>query len=74
MSSPSRQPNLFPDAPRRKRRTMMHVVDAGQWPDGRQIVRLTCSRCGHDTGWEEQRTVTQERRGRPCPVCNATGG
>jgi len=52
-------------APRRPRRVMMHVVDAGQG-----MVELQCAACGHNTGWVQSRTVTEERRGRPCPNCN----
>lgn len=52
----------------------MHVVDAG-YSDGRagfvgDCVQLECRRCGHNTGWIPMRTVTEEKRGRPCPQCN----
>ena len=67
-----RCPQLFtPDqAPRRPRRVMMHVIDAGSAPDGTDIVRLSCRICRHDTGWVVSRTVSEERLGRPCPNCN----
>lgn len=55
--------------PRVKR---MHVVDAGNYPDGRKCIHFVCRRCGHDTGWiVDEWTVSENRRGRPCPTCNA---
>jgi predicted RNA-binding Zn-ribbon protein involved in translation (DUF1610 family) len=43
----------------------MHVADAG---DG---IRFECPHCGHDTGWiADEWTVTENRRGLPCPECN----
>jgi hypothetical protein len=45
---------------------MMHVADAGIGH-----IRFSCSRCGHDTGWiEDRRTVSENRKGSPCPKCN----
>jgi hypothetical protein len=62
----SRTPDLFPDAPRRARRVMMHVIDAGS-----SLVRFACGRCRFETDWLPERTVTEDRRGWPCPRCNA---
>ncbi|HSV28619.1 MAG TPA: hypothetical protein VLL76_03645 [Candidatus Omnitrophota bacterium] len=60
--------DLFPDAPRRPRRVLMHVMDAGSG-----MIEFACRRCGHNTGWiRDDRTVTENRRGRPCPKCNAS--
>lgn len=61
------QTSLPLDMPRtRQRRIMMHVVDAG---DG---IQFRCNTCGHDTGWiVDEKTVTENRRGMPCPKCNA---
>lgn len=62
--------DLFPGAPRRPRRVMMHVADAGDGPSC-PMIRFECPRCGHDTDWiKDQWTVSENRRGRPCPVCN----
>lgn len=69
MTALRKQPDMFPDAPRRKRRVMMHVVDAGMCGDTR-IVVFECGGCGHRTKWTEARTVTEDKRGRPCPNCN----
>jgi hypothetical protein len=62
---------LFDTLPRtRKRRIMMHVVDAGS-----DMVQLKCRRCGHDTGWvAESEPWYLDKRGRPCPTCNAETG
>lgn len=66
----SRTLELFEKPPRRKRRVMMHVSDAGE-QDGRGcIVRYKCSRCPYETDWVEERTVTEARAGKPCPRCN----
>jgi len=52
-------------APRTKRNVLMHVVDAGS-----DMIHLKC-KCGHDTGWiKETLTVTEYKRGVPCPKCN----
>ena len=65
---------LFANLPRdRPRIVRMHVVDAG----GNYDVHLKCSTCGHDAGWVNLEqlglTISQAKRGVPCPVCNATG-
>lgn len=58
--------DLFHKPPRRKPRVLMRVTDAGD-----RYIEFTCARCGHveayhgDTG-----TVSENKRGRPCPVCN----
>lgn len=32
---------------------------------------FSCQTCGHDTGWiKDTRTVTENKRGIPCPKCN----
>jgi len=64
--------NLFPSAPRRPRRVLMHVVDAGEWYGGNgKGIQFSCQTCGHDTGWiKDTRTVTENKRGIPCPKCN----
>lgn len=64
------QSSLPFDIPRtRPRRIMMHVADAGD--HGSKVIQFRCSQCGHDTGWiMDERTVTENRRGMPCPKCN----
>lgn len=63
------------DKPRRPRQWLMHVFDAGDGPcccDETPIsVRYECQRCGHQTEWTGARTVTEAKRGVPCPECNA---
>ncbi len=59
--------DLFPAAPRRPRIVRMHVADAGSG-----MIWFRCERCGHDTGWiPDTMTVTENKRGMPCPRCNA---
>lgn len=54
------------EAPRRKRRVLMHVIDCGSG-----YISLMCKKCGHETGWiEEVLTITEYKRGLPCPECN----
>lgn len=69
MSKPLKHPLLFPDLPRRQRRKLMHVADAGEGPAG-PVIRFAC-RCGFETDWlDDEWSLTQNRRGHPCPKCN----
>jgi hypothetical protein len=48
----------------------MHVADAGNGA-GCKVIQFRCSKCGYDTGWiRDDLTVTENRRGLPCPKCN----
>lgn len=63
-------PQLFSreQAPRRPRRILMRVIDAGQ----HGYLELKCRKCGHHEehlGVEE--TISAANRLRPCPVCNS---
>lgn len=59
------------DLPRHKPLKRMHVADAGHLPGGAPGIRFKCSCCQHDTGWiADEWTVTENRRGHPCPRCN----
>jgi hypothetical protein len=61
--------------PRKAPEKLMHVCDAGGCCDedgSGAMVRMQCKRCGHETGWLYLATVTEAKRGKPCPVCNAT--
>lgn len=63
--------DLFGVKPRRKKRTLMHVTDAGMFPDGKYCVRFKCKKCGHDTGFVYDTLTTGEnKRGIPCPECS----
>lgn len=53
---------------RAKPRKMMHVIDAGEFPDGRPMVSYKCQTCGYMTG-----QVVDKAKKRPCPKCNAGG-
>lgn len=67
--------DLFPETmpprpPQPVRRVMMHVADAGEDHGGNPVIRFSCSKCGHDTGWiYDDLPVSGNRRGLPCPVC-----
>lgn len=61
-------PDLFPSSPRRPRRVLMHVVDAGDC-ESTYRVHLVCPKCGHDDGWHHGLTFTETKR-QPCPKCN----
>lgn len=64
--------DLFPNAPRRPRRTMMRVIDSGEGMAGYPFgAELECSRCGHKTGWLCFTTAAEIKR-QPCPKCNAS--
>lgn len=58
------------DKPRKPRQWLMHVSDAGGDGPDDVHVRYECQRCGHETGWMMARTVTEAKRGIPCPTCN----
>jgi DNA-directed RNA polymerase subunit RPC12/RpoP len=60
--------------PRQPRVVRMHVADAGHGFRG-NAIRFECATCGHDTGWvKDEWTITENRRGHPCPTCNDKGG
>lgn len=62
------QLDLFPVAPRRPRRVLMHVMDAGDING--KVIRFEC-RCGFKTDWiRDVWTISENRRGHPCPKCN----
>ncbi len=61
------QLSLFPDMPkppRRKPRRLMHLID---WGSGMALFRC---RCGYDSGWVAAGKFSDDKRGRPCPMCN----
>lgn len=60
---------MFTKPPRIKR---MHVIDAGEM-HGERAARYYCGRCETTTGWMPS-GLTEQRRGIPCPECNAVNG
>ena len=61
--------DLFGEKPRRKRRVMMHVIDAGQ--NTYKVIMFECSKCGYNTDWiRDERTISENKRGMPCPKYN----
>lgn len=60
--------DLFPEAPvpRAKPRVMMHVIDAGV-----DLALFECGRCGYNTDWVPYVSLSEAKRGMPCPDCNA---
>ena len=54
----------------RTRRVLMHVSD-GDGPDD-VWCRMQCTKCKAETEWIKFDTVTQAKRGIPCPTCNTT--
>lgn len=54
------------DLPRKPRLKRMRVADAGQG-----CIQFVCPHCSYDTGWiKDERTVSENKRGIPCPQCN----
>lgn len=51
------------------RRVLMHADDFGTLGDQR-MAKFECHACGHKAGWLAC-TRSEERRGIPCPKCNA---
>ncbi len=60
---------LGPRPPRAKPLTLMHAIDSGVFPDGKDAAHFTGCKCGRDTGWICA-SRSEARRGIPCPVCN----
>lgn len=68
--------SLFGNLPRTPRKIRMHVMDAGGGcclEPGQVDVRYKCDKCGVETGWENAASITEARRGIPCPNCNKEG-
>ncbi|MCP1375368.1 hypothetical protein [Dyella lutea] len=59
--------DLFPHEPipRAKPRVMMHVIDAGVG-----LALFQCARCGHESDWVPYGSLSDAKRGMPCPHCN----
>lgn len=54
------------DIPRSAPVKRMHVADAGQG-----MIEFECPHCGYNSGWiTDEWTITENRRGNPCPRCN----
>lgn len=73
----ARTPDMFQELkpPRKAPQKLMHVSDAsgdGGWAheEGGAMVRLRCKLCKHETAWLYLDTVTEAKRGKPCPTCN----
>lgn len=72
----ARQPDLFGPRPSRPRLMRMHAADLGQAPGMMPGWRTStggdfiCHRCGHKAGWIFNLTISEIRRGLPCPICN----
>lgn len=66
----NKTPDLFGNKPSRSRgprRVMAHVFDAGC-----DAIQFKC-KCGWDSGWlVNDMTVTEAKRGIPCPICSPT--
>jgi rubrerythrin len=65
-ASMTAQLELLERPPRRKPRKLMHVFDYGSG-----MAHFKCEHCGYDDDWTPAaQTVSEDRRGRPCPVCS----
>lgn len=64
----ARQGELLPVTPK-PRRVIAHSIDAGNYPDGRMAVQFACRRCAW-VQWMPVKSVTEGKRGHPCPNCN----
>ena len=70
-----RLPDMFAELkpPRARPKRLMHVCDSAGSCDeegGGAMVRMWCLRCSHETEWLTFPTVTEAKRGIPCPKCN----
>lgn len=60
---------MFEPPPRKVPRVLMHAIDAGSFPDGKDAAHFQCRKCGADTGWIYA-SRSEARRGVPCSRCN----
>lgn len=68
----ARQGELLEKPKRRMRGQLMQVCDAGDGGEGRSVnVQMRCEQCDYQSGWLHFDTVTEAKRGLPCPKCNA---
>jgi len=62
--------DLFPKPPRQRPRILMHVIDAGYADRDKTIVKCKCKKCGYVSDWLVVDTITEAKRGLPCPKCH----
>lgn len=60
---------------RAKPRVLMHVSDAtdtccSESAKRKPVCRMQCTKCNAETDWLEFATITEAKRGIPCPACN----
>lgn len=75
---PGQNEKLFqiPPKNRAKRRVMMYVCDAGEYPANGPIrgeqcdCCFKCRKCGKKVDWVRVQNTTEGKRGIPCSVCN----
>lgn len=69
-----RAADMFPDPAIKRMRSKanMYPIDAGPGPGDQIMALMECPKCGHDGGWWDFDTLSEAKRGTPCPVCNAT--
>lgn len=50
----------------------MHMIDAGpnQCVGPAHVAKYKCGKCGLESEWQTAETMTEVRRGIPCPKCN----
>jgi DNA-directed RNA polymerase subunit RPC12/RpoP len=60
------------ERPKVPRVARMHVIDAGHSDDMDEplMVQYRCRRCSRESEWMTARSVTEAKRGIPCPDCN----
>jgi hypothetical protein len=64
----ARQGELLERPKRKTRGQIMHVCDAG-CGEGKPVVQFQCPKCEYQSDWFTFDTVTEARRGLPCPRC-----
>ena len=63
----SRTSELFPETkqPRPPRRQFMHYIDVGH-----HSAAFQCGKCGHKSEWIHGLSISEIKRGFPCPMCS----
>lgn len=65
----ARQVDMFGRPPRAMRGQLMHVYDIGG-SESNPDCQMRCKRCGFASEWLRFDSVTEAKRGLPCPACN----
>jgi len=65
-----RAADMFEKPVRTRSKANMYPIDAGPGMGGQLMALMECPKCSHDGGWWDFDTMTEAKRGVPCPKYN----